>query len=217
MPARIVRRSPFAVGRWALLTAIAAGGCGPGDPVSKYTAPKEPVDLTQISDAPAEGEDPVRVLGAIAEAEKPGENAWYFFKFQPAKSSDSYPPKALERHQAEFDAFIKSLKFPGDGPPTWTVPAGWRPADVKGMVPRLATFRMRKSETVVDLAVTQIGGSLLDNVNRWYGQVGLDPIKADELDTKTKVLTVDGRKVWVVDVRGPGPKPGAGMVPPFAK
>jgi hypothetical protein len=30
------------------------------------------------------------------------------------------------------------------------------------------------------------------------------------------VLTVDGRKVWIVDVQGPGPKPGAGMVPPFA-
>ena len=216
MPFRIDRRSSAPRARWAVLLAVLAAGCAPDEKVSKYTAPKDPADVQYESDDPAEGEAAVRILGAIAEAGKPGEEQWYFFKLQGPRSSDTYPPKAVARHTADFDAFIKSLKFPADGRPTWTVPAGWRAVEVKTQFPRIATFRMRKSETTVDLAISQTGGDLLGNVNRWYGQAGADPLKADEIATKTKVLTVDGRKVWVVDVSGPGAKDG-GMAPPFAK
>ncbi|HVK13850.1 MAG TPA: hypothetical protein VM597_34225 [Gemmataceae bacterium] len=214
MPFRSHSQPP--VGRWAVLVTFCLAGCGPSEQVSKYTAPKDPVDPDLVSDAPTQGEPEVRVLGAIAEAGKPGEESWYFFKFQGPKLGDSYPPRAIERHAADFDAFVKSLKFPAAGAPTWTVPAGWRAVEVQTQFPRIATFRMRKSETTVDLAVSQTGGDLLGNINRWYGQAGAEPIKADEIATKTRVLTVDGRKVWVVDVSGPGPK-GGGMVPPFAK
>jgi hypothetical protein len=218
MPSRFHCRSPRILGRWvALLAFCCATGCGPDDRVSKYTAPKDPQDTELPSDAPAMGEDTVRVLGAIAEAGKPGEESWYFFKFQGPTLGDSYPPKAIERHKEAFDAFIQSLKFPPTGTPKWDVPSGWRAVEVKTQFPRIATFRMRKSVTTVDLAISQTGGDLLGNINRWYGQAGVEPIKADEIESKTKVLTVDGRKVWIVDVQGPGPKPGAGMVPPFAK
>src|SRR5262245_4351959 len=149
MPIRTFRRSPFAPSRWALLIAITATGCGPGDQVSKYTAPKDPADAQYASDMPTEGETKVRVLGAIAEAGKPGEPSWYFFKLQGPKSTDTYSPAAVERHAADFGAFIDSLKFPPDGPPTWTVPTGWRAVEVKTQFPRIATLRApRKSETV---------------------------------------------------------------------
>jgi hypothetical protein len=198
------------------LTAVAAlAGCQPAEQVTKYTAPKDPPDLDQISDEPAEGEPRVRVLGAIAPAGKGGEESWYFFKLQPAGMGQTYTPAAVERHKADFDAFVKSLKFPADGPPTWTLPPGWRTVEVKTQVPRLATFRMKKSETVVDLAVSETGGDLLTNINRWRGQAGVDPIKQDEIETKCQTLMIDGRKVVVVDVSGPGGK--GGMMPPFAK
>ena len=216
MPSRIDCRTPFRLGRWVALLTLCAAGCQPDGKVSKYTAPKDPAEAELPSDAPADGEDKVRIAGAIAEAGKPGEESWYFFKFQGPTMRDIYTPKAIERHREAFDAFIQSLKFPPAGQPTWTVPAGWRAVEVQTQFPRIATFRMQKSATKVDLAVSSTGGNLLENINRWYGQAGLDPIKADEIETKTKVLTVDGRKVLVVDVRGPGPKPGA-MVPPFAK
>jgi hypothetical protein len=188
------------------LLALGLAGCQPTPGVSKYTAPKDPPDTDLISDEPAEGEPAVRILGAVAPAsDKPDD--WYFFKTQSK-------PNAIERHAADFDAFIRSLKFSPDGPPSWTLPAGWREVGSQGK-DRIATLRMKKSETAVELAVTRFGGPLLDNINRWREQVGADPIAAAEIETKCRVLTVDGRRVVVVDVSGPGGK--GGMVPPFAK
>ena len=201
----------------AILSLIVLAGCTPAEQVSKYTAPKDPVDVDSISDEPEAGEPKVRILGAIAQAGKPGDNNWYFFKFQGLSSNDTYPPKAIERHKAEFDAFVKSLKFPETGPPTWTVPTGWRKVEPKTALPRIATYRMKKSETAVDLAISEARGGLLDNINRWRDlQAGAAPITEAEIETKTQVLTIDGRKVYIVDVSGPGGK-GGGMMPPFAK
>src|SRR5262249_62347521 len=83
-------------------------GCRPAEQVTRFTAPKEPPDPDLISDEPGENEPAVRILGAIAPAGKPGEESWYFFKFQPAKMGETYTPKAIDRHAAEFNAFIQS-------------------------------------------------------------------------------------------------------------
>lgn len=216
MPLRTQGLSRSACRRLTVVCLLASlAGCSPAEQVTKYTAPKDPPDTDSISDEPREGEPPVRILGAIAPAGKPGEDSWYFFKFQPPKMGDTYSPRAIERHAADFDAFVRSLKFSPDGPPSWTLPAGWREANVATQFKRIATFRMKKSETAVDLAISQTVGKLLDNINRWMDQAGADHIAEAEVDTKCKVLTVDGRKVIVVDVSGPGGK--GGMVPPFAK
>jgi hypothetical protein len=197
---------PAVARRLTVALALAAlAGCSPTPGVSKYTAPKDPPDIDAISDEPAEGEPAVRILGAIVPTGQPDD--WYFFKMQSK-------PNAIARHAADFDAFIRSLKFGPDGPPAWTLPAGWREVGSQGK-DRIATFKMKKSETPVELSVTRFGGKLLDNVNRWRGQAGADPIAEAEIETKCKVLTVDGRRVVVVDVSGPGGK--GGMVPPFAK
>src|SRR5829696_934996 len=212
MPLRTI--GPLRPARWlgvALLAVLA--GCKPAADVTKYTAPKDPADTDQASDEPAEGEPKVRILGAIAPAADKADD-WYFFKFQGRQMGQTYPPRAIERHAAEFDAFLKSLKFRPDGPPTWTVPAGWRAVGTQTQ-DRVVTFAMKKSETPVELAVTRFGGNLLDNINRWRGQAGADPITEAEIETKCRVLTVDGRRVVVVDVSGPGGK--GGGKPPFAK
>jgi hypothetical protein len=75
---------------------------------------------------------------------------------------------------------------------------------------------MKSDDTTVDLAVSEARGELLANINRWRGQAGVKPITAADIDTRCRVLTVDGRRVVVVDVSGPGGK-GGGMMPPFAK
>jgi hypothetical protein len=214
MPLRFPGSFRDAAWRLAIVFAIGFAGCQPAEQVSRYTAPKDPIDPDTISDTPAPGEPTVRILGAIVPTGKPGEENWYFFKFQPPHMGGSYPPRAIERHKADFDAFLASLKFPPNDKPTWTLPAGWREVDVKTQFPRLATFRMKKSETVVDLAVSEAKGGLLDNINRWRElQAGVEPITEAEIETKCKVLTVDGRRVVVVDVSGTGPK----MNPPFGK
>lgn len=197
------------------LALMALAGCTPTPGVSKYTAPKDPPDVSLISDEPDEGDPKVRILGAIAPASDQPDD-WYFFKFQPSRMSEAYPPKALERHAADFDAFLKSLKFSPDGPPAWKLPEGWKEVSVSTAMPRVATLRMKKSETTVDLAVSRTGGKLVENINRWrVQQAGADPITEAEIETRCRVLTVDGRRVVVVDVGGPGGK--GGMTPPFAK
>jgi hypothetical protein len=216
MPFRLTASSHDAIRRLAIISLIGLVGCGPTEQVSKYTAPKDPVDFDLVSDEPAEGEAKVRILGAIAEAGKPGEESWYIFKFQAPQMGQTYPPKAIERHKADFEAFLKSVKFPAGGTPTWTVPAGWREVQVKTQIQRLATFRMKRSETQVDLAVSDAKGSLIENVNRWRAQqAGVEPITAAEIGAKCEVLTIDGRKVVVVDVSGPGGR--GGMMSPHGK
>jgi hypothetical protein len=192
--------------------AFALVGCTPAEQVSRYTAPKDPNDKDVAAEEPPAGQAKVRILGAIA----PAGDEWYFFKFQGLKSSDTYPPKLIEPHAAEFDAFLQSLKFPANGPPTWTQPAGWEQVTVQTDLARVATFRMKSDDTTIDLAVTRFGGQLLTNINRWRGQAGVKPIGEADIETKCRVLTVDGRRVVVVDVSGPGGKGGA-MMPPFAK
>ena len=182
-------------------------GCKPPEQISKYTAPKDPLDLEAVSDEPGPGEPKVRILAAIAPVGDAKANDWYFFKIQTV-------PKAGERHAKEFDEFLKSLKFAANGPPAWKLPEGWREA--ANRPERIATIRMKKSQTTVELTVTRFGGDLLANINRWrHLQAGLDEIKAEEIDTACRILTIDGRKVIVVDVSGPGGK--AGTMPPFAK
>jgi len=212
MPLRISVSSRDAFRRlasFALIGLIGTLGCKPPEQVSRYTAPKDPIDVDTISDDP-EGDEPAdRVLGAITAAGKPGEESWYFFKIRAR-------PKAVERHVAAFNEFIESLKFAENGPPSWTVPAGWREVGSQGP-DRIATFKMKKSETNVELAVTRFGGPLLDNINRWrVEQAGVPAITEAEIETKCKVLTVDGHKVVIVDVAGLGGK-GGGMKGPFQK
>lgn len=203
---------PAVARRLGVVLAVALVGCTPAEQVSRYTAPKDPNDKDVAPEAPPAGEAKVRILGAIA----PAGDAWYFFKFQGPNSSDTYAPKLIEPHAAEFDSFLQSLKFPPNGPPTWTLPAGWEQVTVESAIPRIATFRMKSGDATVDLAVSEARGELLANINRWRGQAGVKPITETDIETKCRVLTVDGRRVVVVDVSGPGGKGGA-MMPPFAK
>jgi hypothetical protein len=53
------------------------------------------------------------------------------------------------------------------------------------MIVVLTSFRVTEGDKVAQVDVTPLGGStggLLDNVNRWRGQVGLQPVNQAELD-----------------------------------
>lgn len=74
--------------------------------------------------------------------------------------------------------------------PTWTVPVGWQ--KVEGQKPmRVATFTCAEGE----IAVSQFGGNaggLLANVNRWRGQVGLEPVAAEKLPELLQQFEIPG-------------------------
>jgi hypothetical protein len=87
-------------------------------------------------------------------------------------------------------------------PFTWTTPTGWE--EVSGHAMRAATWRV-SSEPLTDCSLSLlpgVGGAMLDNVNRWRGQMGAAPLSAEEvaalprkplLGAEAVFLNVEGR------------------------
>ena len=79
--------------------------------------------------------------------------------------------------------------------PKFTTPDGWQPATVKAGGMRKAAYTVstdgKKAEiTVIDLP--PVAADRLSNINRWRGQIQLEPITAAELDTQIEPIEVDG-------------------------
>jgi hypothetical protein len=115
------------------------------------------------------------------------------------------PADAVAAHQGEFEHFVKSVRIPGEGnePIGWTAPADWRTGTNKDAM-RYATFRV--GPEALELIISSLpgrGGEVIDNVNRWRGQLKLPPMAAAELPTVTKTIDVNGIKATLVDLTGP--------------
>jgi hypothetical protein len=88
--------------------------------------------------------------------------------------------------------------------PTWTVPAGWQE------VPPAQFLLAEYSITGVNGAKAEVnvaqlaggGGGVLANVNRWRGQIGLDPVDETGLAKLTTTLNVTGGQATFVDMTG---------------
>lgn len=83
----------------------------------------------------------------------------------------------------------------------WTTPEGWTEKPATSM--RLGSF-MVEDRPGLDCSITQLpsdGGGLTANVNRWYGQMGLEPLTATEVEQLPK-LKLLGRDATLVDITG---------------
>lgn len=200
--------SPFVrfatVGSAFLLLLFA--GCKPEDDVRTYTVPKrtQPTQAIANSDPTAAKE---RTLGAIIPLD---EKYSLFVKLRG-------PIDGVAPLEADFDAFVGSIKVSGaDKPPTWTAPAvaTWREGPAKPGL-RSVTFQTGSVEKPIEMYLSApFGGTLLENVNRWRGELGLRDVKVDELKDVTKEVPLGTVKAYRVDFKGPGGK--GGMMPPFA-
>jgi hypothetical protein len=85
----------------------------------------------------------------------------------------------------------------------WTAPASWQPGRASSM--RMGSFTIPgEGGATADLAITAFPGDVggdLANINRWRGQIGLQPIAA--VDGATTALTVAGLPAQWVLMRGP--------------
>lgn len=93
---------------------------------------------------------------------------------------------------------------PSTGGLQYELPDGWTPGKVSAM--RLAAFNIQRNEKQAEVTVIRLGpvaGSLLDNVNRWRGQIGLDPIGQAELDASVEKLDVAGMECSYVRIVSP--------------
>lgn len=87
----------------------------------------------------------------------------------------------------------------------WTVPAGWGPLPEQRPM-RVATFEAGSGHDRVEISVSAFPGDvggLLANINRWRGQLDLDPIADHQLDEHVIALTTDGPSGVIVDMTGP--------------
>ena len=90
-------------------------------------------------------------------------------------------------------------------PVEYRAPADWKEGpDPKGMA--LTVFRIGEGERGAEVSVTPLAGTaggLLPNVNRWRGQVGLEPISEEQLRREAKSIQLDGNAAQYFDLIGP--------------
>ncbi|MCA9114295.1 MAG: hypothetical protein KDA79_04365 [Planctomycetaceae bacterium] len=176
-----------------LLCTMAGFGCQQEESISRYR-------VARLESQPAAGDmtpsAPQRMLAAVVPHE---DRAWFFKIMGPDE-----PVAALAE---PFVGFLKTLKFsPADGAPTWQLPEGWSRSDAEdrsGM--RFATIQAGSQElTVIPLPAGETREqTVLSNINRWRGQVGLKPVTTAELkDSGAVSFEVDGHEVTMVNLYG---------------
>jgi hypothetical protein len=182
------RPAPAFFGRlrvWPVLAGLAglflAAGCAEEEGISHYKVPKPP---------------PQRLLGAIIPH---GDTTW-FFKLVG-------PQPAIANHEKEFKQFIASVRFPDkpEMPITYNPPEGWREINSREKT-RHQTFALGTPDSRLELSVTPLGAegetrSLLKNVNRWRGQLGLPNVTEAELGKLTETIKVAGEAATLVDLK----------------
>jgi hypothetical protein len=168
--------------RLIALLCVAIGGCE-SDAIRHYRVVRvEP---------PAQ-----RLLGAIL----PHADKVWFVKL-------SGPTEQVAAQKQDFDSFVASIRFVEhpDEPVQWTAPPHWRPEKATGM--RYASFKVGPQESPLEVTVIPLGleaASILDNVNRWRSQIGLDAIGEQELETVVTRTKIGSITATIVDMTGSG-------------
>jgi hypothetical protein len=191
---------PASVARWLLpfAAAVLVVGCQKEEEITHVKVPKAEAPVLPARAA----KTTQRLLGAIISK---GDGLWVVKLMG--------PEAAVKGHESEFDAFLDSLQFKeGDKAPTYKVPEGWKPS--KGTQFSIAAFKVSGDEAAPELTVTPSRGSVMENVKRWRGQLGLKSDDEDEVKRGTKEKKIGDVTAVVVDLTGTG-SGGMGR-PPFA-
>ncbi len=95
----------------------------------------------------------------------------------------------------------------------WQAPKQWTSKPAGAM--RKATFSVPGEGADSDLSITafpgDVGGELM-NVNRWRGQLGLPPLRAEELDASVSRVEANGLKITLVELASQGDPSGKAMM-----
>ncbi|MCH7989747.1 MAG: hypothetical protein IID46_11455 [Planctomycetes bacterium] len=195
---------------FAVAVILSAVGCGQEEEVTSYEVPKLHVldksNPSKSANSPHKVGSVSRVSSRMLGAILPQQNQTWFFKL-------TGPDEAVATIEQTFETFIQSIKF-AESKPAWTLPEDWRqlPDDApenNGVFKRFATLMIETSGRVLELSVTSlpsaqgdVEGYLLLNINRWRGQLGLQPTTASRLAQETKKLTLDGATATLVNLLG---------------
>lgn len=93
---------------------------------------------------------------------------------------------------------------PQHGGPTWEIPSHWVKTSVSSM--RLASYEVTDGNgSKLDFSVTSFPGDVggtLANVNRWLGQIGIDPVDEADLGKYISPITLDEKEAQLVIAEG---------------
>ena len=97
---------------------------------------------------------------------------------------------------------------------TWTVPDGWEDTGEKSSM-RIFTLAVKENKALLIKGFAFKGnlGGELANVNRWRGQIGLGPIKEEELAKNLEVIESKAGKAKLVDISNNGTQMLAVLLP----
>jgi hypothetical protein len=120
---------------------------------------------------------------------------------KPSGESEPMEKDAVASTNAPVKSTLERVPTPTDDVP---VPRNWEPRPLSQM--RLASFLVKgENGAVADISFVKLGsaaGTVLDNVNRWLGQLGQPPVTPEKLTEMIQKLPTARGEVDVVDLNG---------------
>jgi hypothetical protein len=184
-------------------------------------------EIIEMTGTPDSGHPPTALIAAIV----PHEGATWFFTLKA-------PQPVIESQKSNFESFVHSVQFvtgrpapeadasqaPADNPHAessgpsisykltgWKTPAGWQEQPGANSM-RVTSFRIGSGEEQAEVIVSRMHkgmfGSIPDNMNRWRGQVGDEPVDRPEPDGVEQIPMADHEALMLTFKGAPnGPKP----------
>lgn len=157
-----------------------------------------------------------RMLAAIVP--QPNTDFFWTFKVQG-------PPQDLEKIKPALVKLLGSLAWKTEKPelPEWQIPEDWRvEKQAEDKFGRMATIELPAELEYHEIAVAKFTNTgdwpqaLLANVNRWRGQLKLEPLSTDRIDATLEKVSFTGGEALLMDKAGMT-QAMPGMTPPARK
>jgi hypothetical protein len=142
-----------------------------------------------------------RMLAALVP--QPETNFFWTFKVQG-------DPKELERVKPGLEKLLASLEWKSKESmlPEWQLPEDWQSAAQEDGFGRVATITLPEDAGAFKIAVAKFTSNgdwqqaALTNLNRWRGQLKLEPITAAGIDASTTKINFTGGEAILMDETG---------------
>jgi hypothetical protein len=183
----------------------------------------QPAQLYDVAGQSSGGGNAKRILGVIQQRNG---TTWFFkmtgdaglveqqkpefvaflksLTFTAAAQPAGLPPGHPSIGSGDANAPMMPAGSAGAGKPAWTVPAGWQEVPASQFL--LAEYSIAGANgSKAEVNVAQLsgnGGGSLPNVNRWRGQIGLDPVDENDLTKVTTTMDVTGGQATFTDMTG---------------
>lgn len=213
------------VNRWRMQIGLEAMTADTLDTVCQYPElPDRPYTLVEfVSDRPLTeaGEYARTVVGVFEEPEA----TWFVKMVGEDKAVVEVKPAYLEflssihfdshdhdhDHDHGHDHGHEHNRTPDPAPAgdlTWQVPEGWQPTPPPSMVKFAYVIESGDGPAALASVSSFPGnvGGVAANVNRWRGQLGLEPLSAAEAEAAAETVMLGSRQYQIVDLVSAGPR-----------